>query len=66
MKEAINEGVVTVTVDASSNVFNFYSSGILDDATACGTKLDHAIAAVGYGKDSTGTEYYLVRNSWSA
>jgi len=36
----------------------------LDNASACGTSLDHAIAAVGYGTDSSGTPYYLVRNSW--
>jgi len=36
----------------------------LDDAAGCGTQLDHAIAAVGYGTDAAGTPYYLIRNSW--
>jgi KDEL-tailed cysteine endopeptidase len=66
MKTAISKGVVTVSVDASSTEFNYYSSGIFDQATACGTKLDHAIAAIGYGTDSSGTSYYIIRNSWSA
>ena len=65
MKTAIANGVVTITVDASSTAFNNYESGIFDDAASCGTNLDHAIAAVGYGTDSDGTEYFIVRNSWS-
>jgi len=30
----------------------------------CGSALDHAITAVGYGTDESGQDYYLVRNSW--
>jgi len=66
MKTAISQGVVTITVDASSDAFNYYYGGIFDQAEACGTKLDHAIAAVGYGTDTDGTPYFIVRNSWSA
>lgn len=64
MMTAISQNVVTVAVDASTVYFQQYTSGILD-TTACGTNLDHAIAAVGYGTSSDGTPYYLVRNSWS-
>jgi hypothetical protein len=39
----------------------YYSGGIFTNATACGTTLDHAILAVGYGVNITsGAEYWLV------
>jgi len=41
-----------------------YTGGILD-SSKCGTSLDHAVAAVGYGSEN-GEEYYLVRNSWGS
>ena len=37
---------------------------MLTNATKCGTTLDHAVTAVGYGTDPTAGPYYLVRNSW--
>ena len=39
-----------------------YTGGILD-SDACGTQLDHAVTAVGYGKEGD-KEYYIIRNSW--
>ena len=39
-----------------------YKDGIFD-STECGTSLDHAVTAVGYGKEN-GREYFIVRNSW--
>jgi len=35
------------------------------DSKACGTQLDHAITAVGYGTEGD-KSYFIVRNSWSA
>jgi len=64
LKAAIAKSVVTVTIEADRSVFQQYRSGILD-STACGTNLDHAVAAVGYGTEG-GQEYYIVRNSWGA
>ena len=63
LKAAIALGVTAVTVDADSTVFRNYASGVVT-GTECGTKLDHAIAAVGYGTDENGIDYFLVRNSW--
>jgi C1A family cysteine protease len=64
LKAAIAVGPTSVTVEADRSVFQRYTGGVLNSA-ACGTSLDHAITAVGYGTLS-GQDYYIVRNSWGA
>merc|ERR1719333_535238 len=59
---AIANGPTSVTIDASSTVFHNYTGGVINDSS-CGTSLDHAVTAVGYGTDPDGGDYYLVRNS---
>jgi len=61
--DAVALGPVSVAIEADSEAFQFYSSGVFDDAT-CGTQLDHGVVAVGYGQDSRGVKYWIVRNSW--
>lgn len=51
-----------MTIEADTVAFQHYTSGILD-SDECGTNLDHAVAAVGYGTEN-GQDYYIVRNSW--
>lgn len=63
LKEAVSIGPVAVAIDANSKLFQFYSSGVITDAT-CGTTLDHGVLAIGYGEDN-GIKYWLVKNSWS-
>lgn len=66
LKAAVNTGVVTVSIRASSPVFQQYKSGILDSPDcADGLNVDHAVAVVGYGSEG-GKSYYIVRNSWGA
>ena len=53
-----------MTIEAGSYVFLHYMEGIITDPT-CGTSLDHAVLAVGYGVEN-GVEYYIVKNSCGA
>jgi C1A family cysteine protease len=50
-----------VGVDASN--FQFYSGGVMT-ADSCGTKLNHAVTAVGYGTAEDGGRYWLIKNQW--
>ena len=62
LKAALQNGPVSVAIEADKQVFQSYSSGILS-GTACGTNLDHGVLCVGWGEEN-GTEYWLVKNSW--
>ncbi len=65
MKTAISTGPTVVSIEADSNVFQFYSGGIIN-SDSCGTNLNHSVIAVGYGNDPIKGQYYIVRNSWGS
>jgi C1A family cysteine protease len=66
LKAALNQQPVSVSIEADKLVFQLYSTGVLN-STKCGTTLDHAVLATGYGTDAaTGLDYYLVKNSWAS
>jgi len=63
MKAALAISPLAVAIEADKMVFQTYKSGVLD-STKCGTSLDHAVLAVGYGTED-GQDYWLVKNSWN-
>jgi|Transcript_45397 cathepsin L len=65
MKAALAKQPLAVSVDAEKRMFMSYKSGVLD-SDKCGTDLDHAVLAVGFGTDAkSGLDYWLVKNSWN-
>ncbi|CAM0907957.1 unnamed protein product [Alopecurus aequalis] len=64
LMKAVASQPVSVAVDGGDMTFQFYSGRVMTGS--CGTDLDHGIAAIGYGKASDGTSYWLMKNSWGA
>lgn len=53
---------VSIALDVSGPNFQFYEGGVF--MKECGTRLTHAVAAIGYGTSDDGTKYCLMKNSW--
>jgi KDEL-tailed cysteine endopeptidase len=60
------KGPVAVIVDASSDLFRFYHSGVLTNSSACGTEMNHQVTIVGFSLNNGTTPYYIAKNSWGA
>jgi len=63
LQTAIVQQPISVSIEADTYYFQSYTSGVLTNAVLCGTTIDHAVVAVGYGQEN-GVNYFLVRNSW--
>ena len=61
MLQAVAKQPVSNLVDAKE--FQFYDGGVFN-GESCGTDINHAITAVGYGTDADGTKYWRFKNSW--
>lgn len=62
LRAAVAKTPVSVAIQANQMGFQLYKSGVFSGA--CGTKLDHGVLVVGYGKD--GKDFWKVKNSWGA
>jgi C1A family cysteine protease len=61
---AVNKQPISIAIEADQACFQFYTSGILDDAS-CGQNLDHGVLLTGYGTEGS-KDYWRVKNSWGA
>jgi C1A family cysteine protease len=62
MDATANVGPISVAVNAN-NAWQLYSGGVLKPLFCPGSKLDHGVAVVGYGKEGE-KEYWIIKNSW--
>jgi len=62
MMKALSLQPVSIAIEADNKEFQLYKSGVFTGK--CGTELDHGVLVVGYGS-LDGSDYYLVKNSWS-
>ena len=63
LKVRLNYRPVAVSIEGESDFFRHYRGGII--SKGCGSNLDHAILAVGYGTEK-GQDYWMLKNSWGA
>lgn len=62
LQYAVFKSTVAVFIDASHNSFQFYSGGVYYEPDCSTKELDHQILATGWGVDSKGNAYWIVRN----
>jgi len=74
MNEIYNNGPITAGFDVCQSFYDFYNvasnAALVYKGSCTSSSSDyvggHAISIVGWGTDSTGTDYWLIQNSWSS
>jgi len=65
LQAAVFKVPVACAVDASQSSFEFYSGGVYSDPNCSSENIDHGIAVVGYGHNSTcDRDYWILKNSF--
>jgi len=59
LKSALDNGPVSVAIEADQSVFQQYTGGVI--TSGCGSQLDHGVLAVGYDGNTI-----KVKNSWGS
>lgn len=59
----VSKQPVSIAIQADSDSFQHYVSGVYNDPSCYTGELDHGVLAVGYN-DTAPSPYYLVKNSW--
>ena len=54
-----------MVVDGSGVMFQFYSNGIYNSTECSKVDLNQAMLLVGYGTDSSGGDYWIVKNRYT-
>ena len=65
IKRALSHQPIAATVNANNNAFTYFASGVLT-YEGCSDDNNHAVVIVGYGTDSHGIDYWIVKNSWGS
>ena len=66
-KAGLAHSALAVGVNSNEDAFWFYDSGIVSIKDCRGDSmddLDHAVIAVGWGKDGDNNEYIIIKNSF--
>jgi len=67
MKKALTHQPIAAAINASSQSFMSYISGVYDDETCASSaaEVNHSILLIGYGSEA-GEDYWLVQNAWGS